>query len=165
MTFFIQKKWLYILSIFLFLWLAGVFIAPLLAKSDNSFMFLTSDFLYFFYKLSCHQNPERCFHIAGGQLCVCVRCVAIYLAGIIIIGFYLTRRSIKLWAISKYALLTAPALIDFLLEKISIYQNQEYLRFITGAILGIALFQLIIVATSLSPVDLQRIKKHNKINS
>jgi uncharacterized membrane protein len=165
MTFFIQKKWLYILSFSLLLWLAGIFITPLLAKSENSFLISTSDFLYFFYKLSCHQNPERCFHIAGGQLCVCVRCVAIYLAGIIIIGFYLTKTSIKLWAISKYALFIAPALIDFLLEKISVYQNLEYLRFITGAILGIALFQLIIVATSLSPIDLQRLKKHNQNNS
>jgi len=146
--YFIKKKWLRILTFLLTLWILGILIAPLMVISGNKILISISDYLYFFYKPTCHQDPQRSFPIAGHHICVCVRCFAIYLAGLALTVYYYSKKTIKIWTSVRYTLLILPALCDFMLEKVAIYQNIKFVRFGTGIILGIALFHLLIIGTS-----------------
>jgi hypothetical protein len=45
--------------------------------------------------------------------------------------------------------MAAPAFLDFVLEKFNLYTNIDLLRLVTGLLLGIAVFQLLLVSLSM----------------
>lgn len=139
-------KFLSILIISLFLWLTGIIITPLFAASDIRWMQQLAAFLYFFYDPVCHQIADRSFALEGFSLAVCIRCFAVYFSGFLLTLIVYRRRAVSLWSVKLYIFLLLPAVLDFFLEKIFLYNNLPFLRFITGFTLGIALFHLLIVS-------------------
>jgi uncharacterized membrane protein len=140
----LSSKWILYGLVVLILWLAGIILAPWIANISN----ILSQYLYFIYKPVCHQLPNRSFMINGLPFAVCVRCVSFYGSGIFVFLFYLFTKKISFWPFSVYLLLISPAIIDFLLEKTGVYQEIEIIRFVTGLILGIAFFQILILSLS-----------------
>jgi hypothetical protein len=64
-----------------------------------------------------------------------------------------------MWKLSKYSLLVAPAVLDFVLEKFHIYTNLIGLRFITGLLLGFAIFHLLLVSLSTAVPKIAKIPR------
>jgi len=146
MKFHLHKRVVFSIMLGFLLWLIGIIITPLLAASDWLLGQKVSAFMYFFYKPVCHQLADRSFGIDEFALTVCIRCFGFYLGGFFISLFYLFKDKIYLWTFSSYILLIAPVFVDFILEKINIYTNIGGLRFMTGLLLGIAVFQLLFVS-------------------
>ena len=141
----LNKKILLIIGLGLLIWLAGIIVTPMLAAAG---MRKTAAFAYFFYKPVCHQITERSFLFNGFALAVCIRCFSFYLGGLFIVLYYIFRSKVRMWPILSYILLIAPVAVDIILEKLHLYSNFEDLRIVTGFLLGIALFQLLIVSVS-----------------
>jgi len=137
-----------VLSIILGLvvWLAGIIVTPMLLTSEWPLGQKVSAFMYFFYKPVCHQIADRSFWLDGFTLAVCVRCFSFYLGGLLVTSFYLFKDKICLWTTIRYILLVSPAFLDFLLEKLDFYTNIGWLRLLTGLLLGVAVFQLLLVS-------------------
>ena len=140
----IQKKWTAIALFGLCLWLSGIFLAPLLSEIHEA----TSAGIYFLYQPACHQIPERSFILQGNPLAVCIRCSAFYFAGLVVMIFYLFKKHINQWPIRIYAILALPALLDFILEKTGLYYNNEVIRTVTGFLLGVVFFQILVIGIS-----------------
>ncbi len=62
-----------------------------------------------------------------------------------------------LYLMSFVVVLCLPALLDFILEKVLSYGDIPIIRIITGFLLGVALFQLLLV--SLSAIKLPVVEK------
>jgi len=137
-----------VIFISILVWIVLILAAPVLQVTSNPFLRKISDYLYLFFKPTCHQLSSRSFHLAGHALAVCVRCLAFYLAGLTISFYYLFHHHPAMLRLRIYVLLCAPLLIDFILEKLNFYSNLYYLRFVTGFMTGLALFHLIIIAVS-----------------
>jgi len=146
----INKTILSIISLCLFLWLAGILLAPILASSNSKTSSFLSSILYFIYQPVCHQLTERSFIVDHIPMAVCIRCFAVYLSGWILSIFYLCSTKISLWPLRRYLILTIPTLIDFGFEKMLIYSNIGLFRFGTGLLLGIVIFQLFILSIASS---------------
>ena len=142
----LKRKWLTLICIVLLFWIMGIIITPLLAGSGSLQEKRMASFMYFFYKPVCHQMVDRSFEINGYIFAVCVRCFGFYLGGLFISLLYWFKRDIFVWKLSYYIMLIIPAIIDFICEKIDLYTNLESLRFITGLLLGIAVFQLLLAS-------------------
>ena len=148
----------------LLLWLCGIFCAPLLAASADPLLLKLSSILYYFYQPTCHQLPDRSFLIDGFALTVCIRCLGIYLGGLAISMVYLFKPKTNLWPLTVYILLAAPAVLDFLIEKFVVYDPGGNIRFVSGLLLGIALFQLLILSlTTLKPVYHKHKTRYQKV--
>ncbi|MBI3665371.1 MAG: DUF2085 domain-containing protein [Acidobacteria bacterium] len=81
-------------SIVAFVLLAAIFAAPLLAAASSP----VAVAIYAAFSWACHQRPERCWHLAGYPLAVCMRCLGIYagaLAGSLL-GLRFSRRLLLL---------------------------------------------------------------------
>jgi uncharacterized membrane protein len=127
-------------------------ITPLLAAAHAQWMRQLASFAYFFYDPVCHQITHRSFSLQEFPFPVCVRCLSIYIAGFLLALSMFRRRVITSWSKSTYFFFFLPAVLDFILEKIHIYNNLPFTRFITGFSLGIALFHLLIFSfTSQQP--------------
>jgi uncharacterized membrane protein len=136
-----------IINLGLSLWLLGTFLAPVLASSELPLLSHFSSFLYFFYQPVCHQLPERSILIDGLPMAVCVRCLSVYLAGWLLSLFYIKYKNIRLWPLYRYIILVLPLILDITLELLMLYSNLSILRFVTGFIFGIVLFQLLFFST------------------
>jgi uncharacterized membrane protein len=148
----------------LLLWLAGIFCAPLLAASADPLLLKLSSILYYFYQPTCHQLAERSLLIDGFALSVCIRCLAVYLGGLTVSGIYLFKFKTNIWPLPVYILLAGPAALDFLTEKFIVYDPSGIIRFISGLLLGIALFQLLILSlTAIKPVYNQHKTRYQKV--
>lgn len=155
MTFNLRKKFVLIIGLGLLVWLAGIVVTPVLASSSWPLGRKVAAFLYFFYKPVCHQIPGRSFWLDGFTLAVCIRCSFFYLGGFFIALTCLFKGKIRLWPLSTYILMAVPAFLDFGLEKFDLYTNIELLRLVTGLLLGIAVFQLLLVSFSTSTTKQQ----------
>jgi uncharacterized membrane protein len=140
------NKSVLIIILGLSLWILGIILTPLLAASEIPALKKAASFTYFIYKPVCHQMPERSFLIDGFHFAVCIRCFAFYLGGLFISIIYLFKASAHIWKTTIYLLLGFPAVLDFLSEKFYLYSNIAGLRFITGLLFGLALFQLLLVS-------------------
>jgi len=148
----IRRSVVLILNLGLTMWLVGIVVTPMLAASGLPLGQKIAAFMYFFYKPVCHQMPERSFWLDGFTLAVCVRCISFYLGGLFVTFIYLFKDKIHVWKLSNYCLLVAPAVLDFFWEKFNLYTNIAGIRFLTGLLLGIALFHLLLVSlTTTSP--------------
>src|SRR5256714_2723859 len=113
-----------------------ILIAPL-AEAHGYSAFAGSIYKTFSYV--CHQIPDRSFHLAGYQFAVCSRCTGLYAGFAAATLLYPLTRSLRrtdtpriIWLI----LAPLPLLIDFSLGYFSIWQNNHFTRFTTGALLG-----------------------------
>ena len=127
-------------------WIAGIIITPLLAASEGILWQKMASFMYFFYQPVCHQLADRSFFLDGFTMTVCARCFCFYLGGLLVASIYLFRDKIQMWKISIYSLLITPAVLDFILEKLNLYSNLTGLRLLTGLLLGLAIFHLLLVS-------------------
>jgi uncharacterized membrane protein len=129
--------WL-IAAFVVFLWLALIFSAPILAANGfNSF----AHPIYKFFSYICHQIDNRSFHIYEHQLGVCSRCFGVYLGLFLgMIAYPIFRKIEEIEPLARIWLFLAmvPIGIDWSLGFFEIWENTHLSRFITGAILGIA---------------------------
>jgi uncharacterized membrane protein len=153
MKFKIKRKWLLIICLGLFLWVAGIVITPLLASCKIPLGKKIAFFMYFFYQPVCHQLSERSFWLSGFTYAVCIRCFGFYLGGLILSLIYFFKQTISNWKLTSYTILVTPVIIDFILERINLYTNIDGLRFFTGLLLGIAVFQLLIMSLTAEKID------------
>lgn len=143
----VNKKTLIFIAFSLLIWMTGIVLTPVLAKSSISAIVKFSSFLYFFYQPVCHQIIDRSFLIDTMPMTVCVRCFSVYFAGWLLTIFYLSQNSVRLWSIRRYIVLLMPLLFDIALEKLQIYANVPWIRFLSGMLLGIVIFHLLILST------------------
>lgn len=138
------------------IWLTGIIITPLLAAREGILWQKIAAFMYFFYQPVCHQLADRSFFLDGFTMTVCVRCFCFYLGGLLITSISLFRDKVKMWKLLTYGIFTAPAILDFVLEKFDLYSNITGLRFITGIMLGLAIFHLLLVSlTTVAPTSVK----------
>jgi uncharacterized membrane protein len=116
--------------------LAAIIVAPL-ALAHGHPAFATA--IYDAFSYLCHQIPERSFHLAGHKFAVCSRCTGLYGGFAVAMLGYPLLRSLKrtdtpriIWLV----LASLPIAIDFSLGYFSIWQNNHFTRFTSGALLG-----------------------------
>jgi uncharacterized membrane protein len=123
----------------------GLIVAAPLALAQNHFDFASAIYRTFSY--ACHQIPERSFHLAQHQFAVCSRCTGLYAGFAFATLGYPLLRSLKRTdtpRITWLILAAVPLAIDFALGYFSIWQNNHFSRFTTGALLGaVAAFYVI----------------------
>ena len=142
----INLKYLLLIIAGLFLWLTGIFLIPVLASAGPAWVRQLANWGYFFYHPVCHQIADRSFAINGFPMAVCIRCLAVYMAGFFLCLGVLRTRRISPLSLPVYLLLLFPAISDFIMEKIMPYQGLPWLRFVTGFFMGVALFHLILLS-------------------
>jgi uncharacterized membrane protein len=117
------------------LWCLGVLLAPVLAVISPG----ASSALYSVYKPICHQIDDRCFHLDGAKLGVCIRCSAIYFSFFISLLSYPLFRRISSptypgrgWALLAIAVMALEVLLNFT----GIHFSTSFTRIFTGMLLG-----------------------------
>lgn len=120
------------------LWCLGVLLAPVLAVVSPG----VSSALYSVYKPICHQIDDRCFHLDGAKLGVCIRCSAIYFSFFVSLLSYALFRRISSPSFPGRAwilLAIAPMAIDVFLSITGIHPSTLLTRSMTGMLLGLVL--------------------------
>jgi len=92
----------------------------------------------------CHQNPERCFVLAGSAWAVCHRCSGIYVGFLaaLLLPAQLIPRSASRRALAAVALV--PMLLDALLPLLGLWTNTAGTRFISGFVFASILSSLLL---------------------
>lgn len=121
------------LATFLFIFFSGV--APFLMSVGLT---LPAQGLYLFYKVFCHDLPERHYFIFGYRMTLDHRSLAIY-AAMLAVGliFPFVRSRLKPLNWRFYVLLALPMAIDGFSQMFGFRQSNWELRTITGALFGI----------------------------
>ena len=122
----------------------AIVVAPIAQAAGYSSFALT---IYKIFSFVCHQIPERSLHIAGHEFAVCSRCTGLYSGLAFATLAYPLARPLKradtpriIWLI----LSALPLTIDFSLGYFSIWHNNNFTRFTTGALLGaVAVFYIV----------------------
>jgi uncharacterized membrane protein len=148
MVYSLNRRWNWGIFVFLFIWIALIMLAPVLYAAPSPTMHTLSRYLYLLFKPTCHQLPARSFHWGIYPFAVCIRCFSFYAAGLTIAGFYLVYTQLKMLPLRIYILLSAPLLIDFLLEKLNLYTDLWIIRLTTGFMAGLVFFHLLLLAVS-----------------
>ncbi len=130
------KRWLVFFNLFFFLYVALPFLAPLLLANGYT---TAANTIYRLYNMTCHQIPSRAYYIAGEQVALCYRDVAIYsaiLSGGLLFG--LVRHQLKPLPFGWYLLLILPMALDGGLQMIS--ELNQYVPMVALWILGLTIF-------------------------
>ncbi len=98
-----------------------------------------------FFQPVCHQLPERSFFLEGIPLAVCHRCTGIYLGawvGILLYPFLHARlRRIHAW---KWLVIgSVPAVLDWGLTFLGLWENIPLSRLLTGSLAGLTIGLLV----------------------
>lgn len=133
------NHWLALFNAYNTLLLLGTFLAPALTLWDLEGF---SRPLYWFYSWVCLQRPTHSFFLAGYQMGMEVRMVAIS-AGWVAAGFLfasgggrrLARRFSSWW---RYLLLSLPMLVDVFSQTFGLRGSDWYWRSSTGILFGMA---------------------------
>lgn len=133
-----------ILTILLGLWVSSLIIAPLMVQSESLFFNYIGIVIYFLADPLCHQLPERSLFVNELPMAVCARCFAIYLGGFFIFVLAWIKQSYKQWPKWVYFVATVLFIIEILTEHLSFYNNLFILRLLSGFILGILIFRVIL---------------------
>ena len=106
----LSKHWLAAANLFFLTYVGLPFLAPLLLAAGY---YRAANVIYQMYNFTCHQFPTRAYFIAGEQVCMCHRCVAIY--GTIFLGglvYALIRDRLKPLPFQWYVLFLVPIGLD-----------------------------------------------------
>ena len=127
------KRWLVFFNLFFFMYLALPFLAPLLLANGYT---AVANTIYRLYNATCHQIPSRAYYIAGEQVALCYRDVAIYAA---ILGggllFGLVRNRLRPLPFGWYLLLILPMALDGGLQMFS--ELTQYVPLVALWVLGL----------------------------
>jgi uncharacterized membrane protein/glutaredoxin len=130
------NHWLLLLNSAVGLYLGLPILAPLLMARGQIGL---SNAIYFAYRFVCHQMPSRSFFIAGYQMAMCQRDMAIYgsifVAGL---GFNLVRRRLKPLSWQVFVVLITPMAVDGTLQLLGVLESTPLRRLITGGLFGLA---------------------------
>ncbi|MCG3141151.1 MAG: hypothetical protein HDKAJFGB_02366 [Anaerolineae bacterium] len=123
----------------------------------NNAMLWLLDAANWFGSAVCHQWDSHSYFIAGVPLCLCARCTGMYLGGLLTL-LYLALRKPRAAQLPKLPYLVALLVFFFLwagdgvnsfasvaLGHPFLYEPQNSLRLITGALMGISLGSLLFV--------------------
>ncbi len=106
----LSKHWLAAANLFFLTYVGLPFLAPLLLAAGY---YRAANAIYQMYNFTCHQFPSRAYFVAGEQVCMCHRCVAMY--GTIFLGglvYGLLRPRLKPLNFRGYLLFLAPIGLD-----------------------------------------------------
>lgn len=106
----LSKHWLAAANLFFLTYVGLPFLAPLLLAAGYT---RAANMIYQMYNFACHQFPSRAYFVAGEQVCMCHRCVAMY--GTIFLGglvYGLVRPRLKPLNFRWYLLFLAPIGLD-----------------------------------------------------
>ena len=114
-----------------------IVIAPVaLAHGHDSTAFV----IYKSFEKFCHQIPERSFYVDGHPMAVCARCTGIYFgfaAGVLSYPLVRSLRQRSPTPARKWLLIAlGPAVLDFALDYLGIWNNTHLTRSLTGGLLG-----------------------------
>lgn len=132
-------------------WLVWLLAAPFLPDAPSAIIYVLASRL-------CHQLPERSFHLAGAQLPVCARCVAIY-AGIAAAALYVWVRRPRLVgfddglssrAKAAAAIGAMPTVLTVVAEWAGAWEPSNSARALAGVPLGAAVAFVSIAALAAS---------------
>lgn len=131
-----MKKELNYLIAAVFLWTAGIIIAPLMHGS------WIADLFYRSYSVVCHQFHSRSFFLNGQPFGVCIRCTAIYtgfLAALITLRFWSWLGNVKWDTRALIAATAVPMAWDGMASLIGIAEATTTSRLLTGTLFGTGL--------------------------
>jgi len=153
---FLQRHWLAILNSALALFIAVAVLSPLgYALGFPG----ASNGVFVFYRFVCGQVPSHSFYIAGYQMCLCSRCLAIYsslLTGGLLLALFRHSRvrhlirpiGWRLWALGM-----VPMALDGGTQLFGWHESNVYLRLLTGAIFGLTTAWFILPQIEGAPAD------------
>ena len=100
---------------------------------------IPANMIYFMYKLTCHQLPERSFFVFGHKMCYCQRCCAIY-SGVFLFGLlYPLASRIKQPLRWRWMfLLWLPMALDGFTQLFGLRESTWQLRVITGTLFALS---------------------------
>jgi uncharacterized membrane protein len=131
-------------------WAIAIVVAPLMRVSvEGELVTRLAAMTYAIGAVVCHQLPERSFHLAGVQLPVCARCVALYVGGAIGLILWIvwrapaTRQSFR----RAIVVLGAPAVITYGMNIVGAWDATNAVRAIASAPLGLALGAVVAAVT------------------
>lgn len=137
MTSFMNLHWLAVLNTALAVFIGIAFLAPI---GYSLGLVGPSARVFELYRYVCGQTPSHSFFVAGYQVCLCSRCLAIY-SSLLVCGLLLAmfRHSANIRAIGwKWWLLgMVPMALDGGTQAFGWHESNVYLRLLTGAIFGI----------------------------
>jgi uncharacterized membrane protein len=136
---FVSSHWLALTNLSLALFAGLPLLAPILASTGNPVLDAAGRAIFFAYRATCHQLPERSFFILGHQVAWCERDTAIW--GSVLVGgllFSLLRRKLGQLDLRLYALFCVPMAVDGVTQLLGFRQSNWELRTITGTIFGLA---------------------------
>lgn len=126
-------------------WLAlgnGIFLAALVGSAAVPAMMAAgwgwlAEPLFASYRLVCHQDPDRSFFLAGHQMAMCQRDVAIYAslatAGV---AFGISGRRWRPLPWRLYLIILLPLAVDGGTQLLGLRESNWELRLLTGALFG-----------------------------
>lgn len=106
----------------------------------------------------CHQMAERSFIINGQVLPLCARCTGIYIGIFFAMVFFFGRGRLKgnqpfvLSGILFAALSFLPVSLDGFFSYVGLWESNNFLRIVTGAIGGASLPGLMILGANIDPM-------------
>lgn len=93
------------------------------------------------YHLFCAQTPSHSFYIAGHQVCLCERCLAIYssllLGGLLLTLFRGRGVRVPILKMRWWLLAMLPMALDGGTQLVGLRESDVFLRLLTGAIFGL----------------------------
>lgn len=119
-------------------------IAPLMVQSGILFLNYLGIIIYFLADPVCHQLPNRSIFINELPMPACARCFAIYLGGFFVFILVWIKQSYKRWPKWVYCVAAILFIIEILMEHLNFYHNLFELRLLSGFILGILIFRIIL---------------------
>lgn len=132
----------------LILFVAGIFVAPLLEYWGAHRI---AQILFKFYGFGCHQISCRSWFICNSQMPVCVRCLATYAtmipAGVCLyiykVRYWLGRCRFLRFVLPVFTGLLLPLVIDGVVQLVFPWESTNLLRFLTGSAAGAAFILLL----------------------
>lgn len=107
---FLSRHWLALANTFFFFYAGLPFLAPVLLANGRT---TAANGIYWVYHNLCHLLPSRAYFVAGQQVCLCHRCLAIYgsvfLGGVI---FNFVRHTLKPLPPAWFLLFAMPMALD-----------------------------------------------------
>ena len=132
----IANHWLLLLNTLVGLYVGLPVLAPLLMSRGQRGL---SNLIYFAYGLVCHQMASRSFFIAGYQMAMCQRDMAIYgsmfLAGL---AYSLVRGRVRILPFWAFILLITPMAVDGTIQLLGVLESTPLRRLVTGSLFGLA---------------------------